>query len=192
MTDSTNPAPNPFNPSALRLSQSFADTVGVKKLVTTVPVRKPNRQDFVRVHPDPAYRLTPTAIIELREDRETYLLSPAIAQQLPGEFNVVTLYTAINRQGVTQLWPVKLPGEDGRQLEWHRSAAEAAELAMEKWVRVTANMSKGGYDLFEASGDLSEPVWPDISFEEILRIAFRDRYVDRVDHPLLQKLRGLV
>jgi hypothetical protein len=192
MTNNTNPTPNPFNPAALRLSQSFGGPVGVKKLLTTVPVRKPNRQDFVRVHPDPAYRLTPTAIIELREDRETYLLSPAIAQQLPGEFNVVTLYTAINRQGVTQLWPVKLPGEDGRQLEWHRSAAEAAELAMEKWVRVTANMSKGGYDLFEASGDLSEPVWPDISFEEILRIAFRDRYVDRVDHPLLQKLRGLV
>ena len=37
-----------------------------------------------------------------------------------------------------------------------------------------------------------EPVWPDISFEEILKIAFRDRYVDDVDHPLLQKLRGLV
>ena len=29
-------------------------------------------------------------------------------------------------------------------------------------------------------------------FEEILKIAFRDRYVDHVDHPLLQKLRGLV
>ena len=50
MTDTinTNPAPNPFDPAALRLDQSYADTVGVKKLLTTVPVRKPNRQDFVR------------------------------------------------------------------------------------------------------------------------------------------------
>ena len=31
--------PNPFDPAALRLDQSFADTVGVKKLLTTVPVR---------------------------------------------------------------------------------------------------------------------------------------------------------
>ena len=192
MTNNTNPVPNPFNPAALRLSQSFAGTVGVKKLLTTVPVRKPNRQDFVRVHPDPAYRETPVAIIELKEDRETYLLSPVIAQQLPGEFNAVTLNTAINRQGVLQIWPVKLPGPDGKHNEWHRSAAEAAERAMEKWVRVTANMSAGGYDIYEASGELPEPVWPEISFEEILKIAFRDRYVDDVGHPLLQKLRGLV
>jgi hypothetical protein len=57
MTDAieTNPTPSPFdNLAALRLDQSYADTVGVKKLLTTVPVRKPNRQDFVRVHPGPA------------------------------------------------------------------------------------------------------------------------------------------
>ena len=152
---------NPFNPAALRLDQSYADTVGVKKLLTTVPVRKPNRQDFVRVHPDPAYRETPAAIIEVKEDREVYLVTPSMAQQLPGEFNAVTLYTAINRQGVLHLWPVKLPGPDGKHNEWHRSAAEAAERAMEKWVRVTASMSLGAYEIFEASGELPEPVWPD-------------------------------
>jgi hypothetical protein len=184
--------PNPFNPAALRLSQSFADTVGVKKLVTTVPVRKPNRHDFVRVHPDPAYRLSPTAIIELKEDRETYLLSPAIAQQLPGEFNVVTLYTAINRQGVLQLWPVRLPDPDGKHNEWHRSAGEAAEKAVDQWVGVRANMSLGAYEILEARGDLPEPTWPDIPFEEILKVAFRNHYVEGIDHPLLQKLRGLV
>ena len=54
MTNQT--VPNPFDPAALRLDQSYADTVGVKKLLTTVPVRKPNRQDFVRVHADPAPR----------------------------------------------------------------------------------------------------------------------------------------
>ena len=41
MTDApeTNPTPNPFdNLSALRLDQSYADTVGVKKLYPKVPV----------------------------------------------------------------------------------------------------------------------------------------------------------
>ena len=44
MTDTTvptSPQPNPFDPASLRLDQSFADTVGVKRLLTTVPVRKP-------------------------------------------------------------------------------------------------------------------------------------------------------
>jgi hypothetical protein len=192
MTDSINSTPNPFDSAALRLSQSFADTVGVKKLLTTVPVRKPGRQDFVRVHPDPGYRLTPAATIEVKEDREVYLVTPKMAQVLPGEFSTVTLLTTINRQGVLHLWPVKLPGPDGKHNEWHRSAAEAAERAMKKWVRVTASMSLGAYEIFEASGDLPEPVWPDISFEEILKIGFRDHVVDSVDHPLVQRLQGVV
>jgi hypothetical protein len=187
-----NPTPNPFDPAALRLDQSYADTVGVKKLLTTVPVRKPNRQDFVRVHPDASYRLTPAAIIEVKDDREVYLVTPNLAPGLVGEFSTVTLFTTINRQGTLHLWPVKLPTSDGRQNEWHRSAAEAAERAMKKWVRVTASMSLGAYEIFEASGDLPEPVWPDFSFQEILRIAFRERIVDRPDHPLVQRLQGIV
>jgi hypothetical protein len=192
MTETKITAPDPFDPAALRLDQSFADTGGVKKLLTTVPVRKPNRQDFVRAHPDPAYRLTPAAIIELKEDREVYLLTPAMASQLPGEFAAATLFTTVNRQGVLHLWPVKLPGADGKHNEWHRSAAEAAERAMKRWVRLTANLSLGAYEMFEATGDLSEPEWPSLPFVDILKIAFRDRIVDTADHPLVQRLRGAV
>ena len=193
MTDlNSDNTPNPFDPAALRLDQSYADTVGVKKLLTTVPVRRPNRQDFVRVHPAPEYRLTPAAIIEVKEDREVYLVTPDMAQALPGEFATVTLFTTINRQGTLHLWPVKLPNPVGRHNEWHRSAAEGAERAMKKWVRVTASMSLGAYEIFEASGDLPDPVWPDFSFQEILKIAFRDRIVDRDDHALVQRLQGVM
>jgi hypothetical protein len=183
---------DPFDPAALRLDQSYGDTVGVKKLLTTVPVRKPNRQDFVRVHPDPEYRLTPAATIEVKDDGEVYLVTPNIAPDVAGEYSVVTLFTTINRQGTLHLWPVKLPAPDGRHNEWHRSAAEAAERAMRKWVRVTSSLSLGAYEIFEASGELPEPMWPEFSFQEILKIAFRDRIVDRPDHPLLKKLKGIV
>jgi hypothetical protein len=147
---------DPFDPEALRLDQSFIETSGVKKLLTTVPVRKPSPQDFVRTHRDPNYRRTFT-IIELREDREIYLLRPEIARELPGEFVLATLYTAINRQGVMFLWPIKLPGPDGKVLEWHRSAAEAAELALQRWVRVKANMALGAYEITEAVSVMAEP-----------------------------------
>jgi hypothetical protein len=193
MTKATaaNVATNPFGDlSKLRLDQSYADTAGVKRLLTTVPVRKPNRQDFVRVHPGPDYRLTPAAVIELKEDREVYLVRPEIAHELPGEYSVVTIYTTINRQGVVHLWPVKLPGPDGKQLEWHRSAAEAAEQAMKAWTRVTANTSLGAYEIFKPVGDIPDPGWPENSFQEILQVAFRDRIVDSLDHPLIRRLRG--
>jgi hypothetical protein len=43
----TNPTATPFDPAMLRLDQSYADTVGVKKHLKTVPVRKPDRTWFV-------------------------------------------------------------------------------------------------------------------------------------------------
>ncbi len=188
------PSPNPldpFNPAALRLDQSFAESAGVKKLLTTVPTRKPNRQDFVRVRPGEDWRVQ-TAIIELKEDRETFLVGREMWAELPGEIIPVCLYTAINRQGVLFLWPVKLPGEDGRWNEWNRSAMEAAEHATSRWIRVASNMALGAYEISEATGDLPDPTWPDIEFGEILKLAFRDRFVTTPEHPVVQRLRGAV
>jgi hypothetical protein len=182
---------DPFDLSKLRLSQDFVETAGVRKLLTTVPVRKPNPQDFIRVHPSSNYREN-LAVIELKDDREIYLLPMPIAEQLPGEFAMVTLYVAINRQSVVHLWPVRLPASDGRIIEWHRSAAEAAELAMKRWIRVKANMSLGAYEMFEAASTIPDPTWPELSFQELLRIAFRDRLVSDLDHLIVRRLRGLV
>jgi hypothetical protein len=183
-------APNPFAPENLRIDLDFSEGVGVKKAIITIPVKKPNGQDFIRVHPQPEFRL-PLAIIELRDDREMFLVPPAVARDIPGEYITATMYTAINRQGVVFLWPVRLPGSDGRQLEWHRSAAEAAEMAMKRWIRVKANMNLGAYEVFEASASIPDPAWPnDLAFDQMLAIAFKGRLVDSFDHPVLKRLRG--
>ena len=89
--------PNPFDPERLRINLDFAEGVGVKKAIITIPVRKPNGQDYIRVHPNPAFRLT-VALIELKDDRETYLVLPSIARDIPGEYYTATMYTAINRR----------------------------------------------------------------------------------------------
>ena len=185
-----NPAPNPFDPAALRLDQSYADTVGVKKLLTTVPVRKPNRQDFVRVHPDPAFRLTPAAIIEVKEDREVYLVLPGMAQQLPGEFSVVTLYLTINRQGVLHLWPVKLPGLDGKHNEWHRSAAEAAERAMESGYELRRICRSAPMKSSRRLGNFRSRCGRTIPSRKFSRSPSATASWTRADHPLVQRLRG--
>jgi hypothetical protein len=183
-------APDPFDLTALRLDQTFVETAGVKKLLNTVPVGKPNPQDFVRIRPENEFRET-FAMIELKEDREYYVLQRDIARELPGEFFMATLFTCINRQRVLRLVPVKLPGPDGRVNEWHRSLMDGVEAGIHHWVRIKANMALGAYEIFQATGTIPDPVWPDETFQELLRIAFRDRVVDRVDHPLIKRLRGL-
>ncbi len=182
---------NPFDPKRLRLSQNFAESVGVKKALLTVPVRKPGRQDFVRVHPDESYRLE-TAVLELKEERETYLVDPDIWHELPGEIVPKVLFTTINRQNVLTLWPIRLPGEDGRHDEWNRSALEAAEMAQKRWIRVAANMALGAYEVYEAVSNLPEPEWPEVEFKEILRIGFKDHFITSLDHPVVRRLQGEV
>ena len=164
--------------------------LGVKRVLTTLPVRKPGRQEFVRVHPDEAYRLE-TGLLELKEDREFYLLHPAVRPELADEMVPVRLHLAVARSGAVFLWPVRLPGPDGRRNAWHDSAEKAALLATKQWVRLSANMAAGGYDTFTASAALAEPEWPELTMAELLKLAFADRYVTSLDHPVVRRLRGL-
>ncbi len=180
---------DPFDVDSLRVSQDFASIIGVKKLLTTVLVKKPNPQAYVRVHPEEAFRL-PTAILEVTEVKEIYLVARELWEALGGEIIPIMLYTAITRQGDPFIWPIRMPREDGRPNAWNQSSHEAAQIAMGKWVRVKSNQSLGAYDIFESSGTLSEPTWPEVSFDDLLKIAFKDRRIESHDHPILRGLRG--
>ena len=118
---------DPFDLAKLRLPQDFLAETPVKKLLTTVPVRKPGPQDFVRVHPSAALPRT-LALLEARgRPREIYAVNLDAVPELQNECYIATLFTAINRTGVLFLWPVRVPAADGRTNEWHVSAATAAE-----------------------------------------------------------------
>jgi len=133
-----------------------------------------------------------TAVFEDTLDGEMYLVATELIPDLAGEVRPVCLRLAINKQGDIFLWPCKLPGPDGRRNNWHESAVDAAKCAEKRWVRVLANMTAGMYDVFEATGDLAEPTWPDVSFRDVLELSFRDRRIDSHDHPILKALRGEV
>jgi hypothetical protein len=178
-----------FDLDSLRLPQDFGSIIGVQRLLTTVPVRKPHRQEFVRVHADERWRMQ-TAVLEVKETRETYLVDRSLWSDLLGEPIPKMLFTTINRQGTVFLWPIRLPGEDSRLDPWSQSALEGAHLAMHGWVRVSANQSLGAYEIFRANGLLDDPPWPKTDFHMIVQIAFKNRFIKSLDHPELRRLRG--
>jgi hypothetical protein len=180
---------DPYDLSRLRINPEMLETTTVKKLLVTVPMRKPIDQDFVRVHPNPQYRET-LAFVELKADREIYIVERAAVPELQGEIFYATLFTAISRTGVLFLWPVKIQAADSKANEWHISAATAAQYAMKSWVRVKANMQLRAYEVFQAEGSIPDPEWPDLSFDQITRIAFKDRVICSLDHPVVKRLRG--
>jgi hypothetical protein len=183
-------SPDPFDPASLRIDPSNESGSGVKKLLLHIPVRKPHRQEFFRCHPSSDYR-DRFAVLELKEERETYLVARDIAAELAGEIRVVEIRLCISRSGAPFLWPVPLPAEDGRRNAWHETAREAADIAETKWTRMSSNMGAGCYDVAVAPDGLTEPKWPEQTFRELLKLAFgKGRLIDNFEHPVLKRLRG--
>ena len=88
---------NPTNPTGyfsdldqLRIKPDYAANLGIKKLLTHVPVRRPDRQWFVRVHPDEIYRID-VAILEIIDEGESYFVDPSLHLDLSTELTYKTL-----------------------------------------------------------------------------------------------------
>src|SRR3954454_18117392 len=80
--------------SALRLDGTGTSS-GAVEVITHVPVRKPNRHEFVRVHPE---FILGTTVFTDKEERESYLVTPVMRSALVGEARPVLLVLAISRQ----------------------------------------------------------------------------------------------
>lgn len=186
-------APDPFDLDRLKLPPSGTNAPGTQKLLVTIPARKPDKAWWIRVHPDEQYRIE-TLVLELKDARELYLIAADIREHLLGEPTVSRrrIVTAINRQGTLFLWPLRLPDESGKLDPWGETALAGADSATRGWTRISANMALGANDIWQAQAFLSEPEWPAHTFQEMLRVAFRGRMIDSVDHPVLRRLRGEV
>lgn len=174
----------------LRLSTSMAGANGTE-ILWKVRVRKPSKQEFIRVNPAEDMML-PTLIYVDQHERETLMVSPHMRDSITEQLKPAVLVVAINRQNEHFVWPVMIPAEDRSRNDWHETARHGCELAKTQWTRISADMSSGLYRLFRAEGDLSEPEWCGRPLAELLELAFRDRVIDREDHPAIKRLRGLV
>ncbi len=157
---------DPFDPKALRLTESAQ--LNVEKVQTVISCGKPNRQQFVRVHPSEEYRMQ-TALFTDEVNREAYLVAPELWDDWPARSSRPFCLPASPKPRTTCSCgrcgcPIPMAGETTGTCPMLR----AAELAMSKWVRVQANMADGKYDVFEATGNIPDPEWPDMSFRDML------------------------
>jgi len=67
---------------------------------------------------------------------------------------------------------------------------EHAKRAETHWIRIIPNQELGAYEAMQAADMLSEPTWPDLPFWDIIAIAFKNYLIDKLDHPVIQRLRG--
>jgi hypothetical protein len=179
------------NLDALAVRDTDETAAIVASVRTYVPVRKPSREQFFRIHPGQDYQLR-CLVLELKEEVECIFISPTLQNALIGEKCVGQriLRLGVTRQGVAFIWPVRPPMAD-RADAWASTALDAIAHAERRWTRMTADMALGGYRIAVAAVD-DEPTWPTESFGELLKIAFKNSIVDSLDHPTLRRLRGEV
>ena len=180
---------DPFDPAALRISGDAE--ISTERVLTAVPVRKPKRDEFFRVHTGEDF--TMDALVVERDDdldREVYVVVPGCAEAVLEVARRVRLFTCISKRGTVFLWPCKLPVESSSGRRYAETALKIAQHAETLWVRMWGDRSLGGYTMVKAKGNLEEPKWPDKTFRELLRIAFENRIIDRPDHPVIRELNG--
>lgn len=183
------PVEQVYDLEALKLGATSEGAGETRLVQTSVALSRPGNQVFFLIHPDPNWRMS-TAVITLTEDRTTYVVAPSMRGELSGEWQAKMLVSYALRHGGHGLWPIRLPGEDGRLDRWNQSAMEIVRGHSGKWIRVQSNRNLGCYEAFEAINQPPAPQWPAGGFDELMQKAIRHQIIDSVEHPVVRRLRG--
>jgi len=162
----------------------------IKKEVTNIPVKKPNGQQFFRIHPDLEFTAD---CIKWKEDNDRlYLLHPSMVPILQEQSLKFILHVGMYLTSKTIfLFPVQQPKPNEKWNTWHEGQAESVSKAKTQWIRMEPSREQGGYILHKAQGMLDDPDWPDKTMEEYLTIAFKSTNIIDETHPIVKQLRGL-
>jgi hypothetical protein len=186
---STPTAPNPFDPSRYRLDQDYLSQLGITEVTSEIPVTRPKADEWVRVHPGDEYRY-PAGVVETKSDRDLYLVDCNLWPRLKTEplFQVRVLYLGVTTEGKPFLWPVRVPGPDGKMESWIRVPLTAIEHAKVNWTRFYWDSTTRKHCIRITDAEFAEVRWPNLSMDQLLDIAFKDRIVSDLAHPVLQNL----
>ena len=128
-----------------------------------------------------------TYVLEDNQDmnREIYIVQKDLANgELADDARYAILHLAISSTGRLFWWHIKM--STSRRNHWAESALKAVEVAKKKWIRVIA--AHDGYEIREAKAKMPEPQWPELSRDEAIQLAFEDRIIDTMQHPLAKRL----
>ena len=141
-------AGDPFDPA--NVSLAAGEVMAGKKVLLKVPVRKPDKTEFFRTNPDPAFCIA-TALLPY--DREFHLVMPNMRGEV-AEAQPYELRLCINRGGAVFWWPIRLPGEDGKSNHWWDSARLVANYARDNWMRCYSDRACNMYQPIVATIEL--------------------------------------
>jgi hypothetical protein len=176
-----------------RISQNYADVLKTRKKAVIVPLRKPDDQTWVYIHPEDGWRDSVAVLVD-KANREIFVVEPELLPEITETFVSKLIVSYVTRAGSHGLWPIRLPDENGRLDTFNRSALEIVHRFSGQWIRVTLNAAMSCYEVWEMSTavEMPEPKWPEAEggFSYLFGLAFKANTISSLEHPLLKTLRG--
>ena len=194
-------APKPLPPEApMQVDDEFSpenlrvlNKIDLRDLVCTelveLSARKPQKDEWFRVHPDYHQQ---GGILELDGERKVFWVAKKIQSQVAhdGCFTFRLCVLCVNLEGVPFIWPVKTDVEaGGTGNKWVRIPFEAMTKGREKWTRLYWSDEKREHIVL-TSDLLDVPKFPDKTFSELLKLAFKGAVISTPDHPAILNLKG--
>jgi hypothetical protein len=151
----------------------------------TLPVQRPNKAKFFRIHPTLHADISIYKIKEGSKGGEIFAVYPKMVSRIEG-CSLFTLFLGSHKDGSLFLWPVNAVSSDN----WSKSSRQIAIAAMKVWCRLVTDQNAGLFVKREAKSITDEPVFPtDKTFIELLTLAFDpDHIVANESHRLVQEL----
>jgi len=186
----TNGSTTDFDLSEFYVPQGVSEgDISAEKILTSVPIRKAKKAEFVRSHADIAYQREFYLYEDKDGDGAYYVVHPRLVSEITAFVAQYLIVLCVNSNDVPFFFPVKL--SDTKMNAKHKAnALQFVELTKTKWTRRTWNETAGEHDLFVAKNMAKEPVFPDESIEDLLKLAIRGGMIKSTDHPLYKKLLG--
>ena len=173
-----------------RVSQSFAEHLQVVKKPISIPVGRPNDQEWICFHPSNSWQI----IVNLLEDklnRRTYLVGRSLFPELLGDIRPKLLVAYATLRGTWGLWPIRIRGERGELDSYSESLHAIVLQHAGQWIRVITNLPDGVYvPLVSEKIEAPEARWPEGGFSHLFQLAFQNSVITSLDHPFLRHLRG--
>jgi hypothetical protein len=158
----------------------------------TYSFAKPNRRQYVKVHPSPAYSMNNIPVF-INEDAGTFhFVDPTLYEsgELPARFTeeckLIDLYVAGAANGDFFIWWVPVSAS-----QWRKGALKAVEAAKHRFVNIRARKSVQSYTIEYATEAIPEPLWNSLPpLDQMLNDAFESTISVADDRVVLNYMSG--
>lgn len=194
------PKPSPDDDSLEKFRSKRSPNIqGVETLLTALPHHSISQaKDYVRLHPDEAkYWSSELCFVSVpikgsARDALHLIIEDLSMEYLPSA-KVQRFRLALASKPFDKFFLCHVPT---RNLDnsWNGSNVQACEQAKTRWTQATSRKEEGVEDyMIEFARDVDafpEPSWPKQTLNQLILVTFRDRMIDRKDHPGLLRLIG--